>query len=99
MEQSIADGETISYLEFTVPVKFFRGCYSCEGVKGSFSTLENLKNAWVSMLRRKKLTELRGLAKRLKQTTNRKAKKYGYCHQRNYLYKEMERWQIKTLGK
>jgi hypothetical protein len=99
MEQQREDWETISYLDNEARVKFLKGCYSCDGIKGSYSSIENLKSAWVTQLRKKKVDELRKLAKRLRKEPNKQHSPNGYWKRRNYLYREMERWQITTLGK
>lgn len=99
MEQQIADWETLSFLGNTTTVKFFRGCYSCKGVEGSYSTLENLKEAWIQKLREKKKEELRKIAWRLKHTEVRNLNGVGYGHKLAYLRSEKERWQITKLGK
>lgn len=101
MEQQTDDWETLSFLDQTAKVKFFRGCYSCDGVKGSYSTLENLKEAWVKKLKKDKKSELHRLALALRRDNRKdgRCRRYGYGPKRNYLKREMERWQITKLGK
>jgi hypothetical protein len=99
MEQQIADGETLSFLEHTTAVKFCRGCYSCKGVEGSYSTLENLKEAWIDKLREDKRRELNRIARELRHTKVRNLNGVGYGHKLKYLRSEKERWQITKLGK
>lgn len=92
MEQQIDDWETLSLLGYNTRVKFFRGCYSCKEVHGAFSTIEKLKEALFMKLRAEKITELRRLKEDLKDAKIRGNKI-------KYFYEEMEKWQIKTLGK
>lgn len=99
MEQQREDWETLSYLDQETRVKFSRGCYSCDELKGSYSSIENLKTAWVDKLKKEKFIELRRLAKRLRREPNKRHSPNGYWKRRNYLYREMEKWQIKTFGK
>lgn len=93
MEQQINDWETLSFLGNTTTVKFFRGCFSCKGVHGSYSTLENLKEAWIDKLKEEKRLELLRLAKELRKEPGR------YPQKRHYLKRERERWQITKLGR
>jgi hypothetical protein len=99
MEQQTDDWETLSFLDQTAKVKFFRGCYSCDGVKGSYSTLENLKEAWVKKLKEDKKRELHRLALALKRTKRKTGGRISYGSKRNYLKREQERWQITKLGR
>lgn len=99
MEQQRDDWETLSYLDQETTVRFFRGCYSCKGVEGSYTTLEGLKDAWIKVMRENKRLELLRLAKELRRRTDKRTNKRGYAENRNYLEREREKWQIVKLGK
>ena len=99
MEQQIADGEALSFLEYSTVVIFRRGCYSCKDVEGNYSTLENLKEAWINSLREKKRKELSRIARELRKTKVRNLNGVGYGHKLAYLRSEKERWQITKLGR
>ena len=99
MEQQREDWETLSYLDQETTIKFLRGCYSCKEVKGSYSTIEGLRYAWIRELTERKRKELLRLAKELRGRTDKQRSKRGYAERRNYLEREKQRWQIKTLGR
>ena len=99
MEQQRDDWETLSYLDKETTVKFFRGCYSCKGVYGSYSTIGGLREAWIRVLTEEKRKELYKIAKELRARTDKRTSKRGYAEQRNYLERERKRWQINKLGR
>lgn len=97
MEQQREDWETISYLGNEEHVRFIRGCYQCKGVEGSFSTIENLKNAWIKELTEAKRLELYRLMKKLREYPKKRCPYYAKSCKR--LLEEKEKWQITKLGK
>lgn len=93
MAEQNEDWEKISYLGHENTVKFFRGCYSCKGVDGAYSTLEGLKDAWIKKLREDKKKELGQTARFLK--TYKGSRRCPYYNRKLLKYrKDKEEWQI-----
>lgn len=93
MEQQDEDWQKISFMGLELPVKFLRGCYCSDKVKGSYSTLEGLKNAWIKKLREEKKAELKKTAYALK--TYKGSRRSPYYNRKLLKYrKDKEEWQI-----